>query len=247
LHVNHVTLPEGGIRIILPGAVIIVPERKALIDAPPEAKLRGLSGVVAETLLLNPRRTWKVRTLADESGASVGLTHRVLDRLEQEGIVAYENRTSRSEAFIKEHTKLAHIWSLEAGPLRKPFARAYVYGRTSEDAGRKLSGLLPEACIGGILAANCYTEKLATVPFPISVWLPYRVNHDPSYLKENNIELVEEGANIEFRSIKGDHWRHHISQVGDMKIVSKPRAWLEISKAEGRVHELAVALLEGMK
>src|SRR3990172_4325974 len=99
----------GNAHIELPGLLFHLeghgrPEQK-VGDAPP-TRLKGKAGVVAQALLLHHNRAWQVKNLAEEARVSGGLAHRVLARLETEGIVAAQGAGLKRVRRITDTTAL---------------------------------------------------------------------------------------------------------------------------------------------
>lgn len=80
----HIELP--GVLIHTDGASVYRDDRS--VDRP--VRLSGKAGVVAQALLAEAERTWKVTDLAAAAEVSSSLAHRVLVRLEQQGVVDVE-------------------------------------------------------------------------------------------------------------------------------------------------------------
>src|SRR3972149_5966128 len=72
-------------------------------------RLKGKAGVVAQALLLHQDRAWQVKKLAEEARVSGGLAHRVLARLETEGIVAAQGTGPKRVRRITDPTALLDL------------------------------------------------------------------------------------------------------------------------------------------
>lgn len=104
----------GNTHIELPGLLFHLEGRRRQRPATPSpTKLRGKAGVAAQALLLRPDRAWQVQDLAKEAKISTGLAHRVLARLEQEGIVGAEGSGPHRTRRIINPTALLDLWAEE--------------------------------------------------------------------------------------------------------------------------------------
>jgi len=237
--VNHVTLPNGGLRLVLPGLVLVAGE-----DKPEEkstaVRLKGASGVVAETMLLHPEKEWTMRELADRAHVSLGLAQRVAERLQRE---EYVKRGSAKGRVLVDSDGLVRLWAQENGAATKPFAKTFLYARNPIEAVRSLAVSLPGVCIGGALAGNTYVSRLSTVPPPYRIWVPRELASIDT-LRRAGLDPVGEGANFEFHSIVGDVWKTHSQEASGVLRVSRPRAYVELYNSRGRLQELAEALLK---
>ncbi len=240
---NHIVVPDGNFRLMAPGVALLretAPSPKIKIT---RARFQGRTGLVAETLLLGGKRAWSIHELADESGVSQTLAHRVLDRLEKENCLEAQGSGPGKTRTLIKPTALAEAWSQEE-TLPRMALRGYLYGASPNAVAQKALQICPEGAIGGLLAANSYAPILTRVPFPIRFWVPERFWL--GRFGEAGMEQTAEGANLEIVQAKSDTWRHHLETDSLMK-VSPWRAWLEVSYASGRSQELAEHLLEQLQ
>jgi len=229
---NHISLPSGGYRITAPGVALFKDVAAPKRPEHRRVRLRGLTGVVAETLLLERGKLWSVRTLAEASEVSVALAHRVLARLDNEGIT----NALKGERKLVNAQALAELWSQEDS---KPevIISGYLYGSSSEAIAMKLLDADSDAAIGGVLAANTYHPVLTRVNAPVRLWAPKTV--DTAALHQIGLESADSGANVEIVSSKGNPWRIKMNDKEGFQRVSRWRAWVEIANIGGRTQELA--------
>ena len=237
--VNHVSLPNGDIRLVLPGLVVIAPETRPE-SKPSLVRLSGASGVVAETILLDPSKVWTMRELADDAKVSLGLAQRVAERLEREGYIKSASGRGR---VLADGNGLIRLWAQENRGNSKPFAKGYFYAGNPIEAARTFSVGKEEMCIGGALAANTYVSRLTTIPPPYRIWVPL-VAATPDELRNRGLQLVTDGANFEFYAVTGDVWRTHAKNLNGVFRISRPRCYVELYNTRGRLQELAEALLQ---
>ncbi len=123
----------GNAHVELPGFVLHTEAQRGRRAGTPRpqthTRLAGKAGVGAQALLLEPARDWKVQDLAGEAGISVGLAHRVLVRLETEGLVAAEGAGPRRVRRVADPTALLDLWAEENTDRAVRRARAYRLAR----------------------------------------------------------------------------------------------------------------------
>lgn len=236
---NHILVPEGAYRIVAPG-IALINDSKALPQASRQARLMGRTGVIAETLLLGGNRAWSVRDLATAASVSPTLTHRVMGRLEREGLLVPHGSGPDKSRVLSNPKALAELWSQEER-TPAPALRGFLYAPSTEALASKIADECPEAAIGGVLAANLYKPILTHVAPPLRIWVPS--SFDFTTLERIGFQPTGEGANVEFLKSKQDPWQVNMNIAENPPRVSKWRAWLEVAHASGRTQELADALI----
>lgn len=241
---NYLVLPDGACRIVTKGIVLILESPSPRVKASHQVKLTGLTGIVAETLLLGGAKQWSVRELAFNAHVSPALAHRVVMRLEREGLLLPSGSGRGKTRVVRDFQALAELWSQEE---KKPdfVRRGFLYGSSPEAIARQVLAVYPEGAVGGTLAANLYEPTLTKVPPPLRIWV--KGDFDLASVNALGFEWTNEGANIEFVASKDDPWHVHGEDLKDLPTVSKARAWLEISGASGRTQELANALFSELE
>ncbi len=240
---NYLVLPNGATRIVANGIVLVLDAPAQAAKVSHQVKLTGRTGIVAETLLLHGTRRWSVRELAHQSQISPALAHRVLTRLEQEGLLLTEGSGPDKVRAVRDLRTLAELWSHEE-KTPQTVLRGFLYGSSPEAVAQQVLAASPDGAIGTTLAANLYKPTLTRVPLPLRVWV--KSDFDPTPLFTLGLEKTDEGANIEFVRSKDDPWCVHRSEEGLPK-VSKARAWMEIAEMGGRTQELAEGLLKELE
>lgn len=242
---NHILIPSGGFRIVVPGVVLIreLPTEEYQVQESRQVRLQGQTGVVVETLLLGGKKHWAVRELSTASHISIGLTHRAVERLEQQGLITSHGEGHKKTRMVNDPQALAELWSDEE-EAPQPILRGFLYSSSTEGVAQNALKLCPQGAVGAVLAANLYKPVLTRIPPPIRVWIPE--SFDDDLIKSSGFQETDEGANIEFVKTKKDSWQTHINRE-QLPKVSRWRAWLEISHAKGRTKELADILLKDLK
>lgn len=240
---NHIAIPQGQFRIVAPGIALIYLAAAEQDQTTRQVRLSGRTGAVAESLLLEPARTWSVRELALFAQVSAPLAHRVIARLEREGILKFTGQGPEKTRQLTNARALAELWSQEE-KLPAPILKGYLYAGSIESLAEKVISAIPGSAIGGTLAANTYKPVLTRVNPPIRIWIPYTFGK--ASIMETGVQQTDSGANLEFCQVKGDPWRIHVSHE-QVPSVSRWRAWMEIAHAEGRTQELADSLLSELE
>jgi hypothetical protein len=199
----------GNAHIELPGLLFHVeggPRRRATnsgISA--RTRLSGKAGVAAQALLLHPQRMWGVNELADEAKVSTGLAHRVLARLEREGIMVSEGSGPNRTRHLENPSALLDLWAEEDEErvIRTP---AYVLARTPEQLLKQLGTRLTEGnieyAITGAGAASLVAPLVTAVPV-VAVWTsPHAAEED--LLEATRAERVDDGENVVFLQPRDD-------------------------------------------
>jgi hypothetical protein len=167
-------------------------------------RLSGKAGVVAQLLLLHSDRTWKVVEVAEEAGVSTGLAHRVLDRLEREGILTTEGRGPRRVRRVLGPAALLDLWAEEhADRPRRTFG--YLLAQTPQLLIEELGSTLARAGIDYALtgaAAGLVAPFLTTVPV-VDLWVT-AVAGPEDLLGVIGAEAVTTGHNVVFLQDRDD-------------------------------------------
>lgn len=239
---NYITLPNGGVRIILPGMALVAQEQKHKPVAPSALRLRSASGQIAESLVLQPTRRWLLRDLADDARVSLGLVHKVVSFLEREGLMEGGGANSGGKR-ISSPQDLLKLWAHDSQQEGYLVGKGYIYSRNIFEVVQRIQSTLSGAAIGGALAANSYTRTLSMDPTPYKIWIPESFASKEEIRKVAGLELVEDGSNFEFYAAKGDPWQVHSEAWEGIKRISKARSFVELYGSQGRLQELAEAII----
>lgn len=143
-------------------AAVIVAQR------PIRVRLAGKAGLVAQALLLDRDRGWRVGEVSERCDVSLGLAHRVLARLEGAGIMAAEGRGPRKVRRITNPAALLDLWAEEEKERGARRTAAFVLAQPGTRSAALLSERLGGAgivhAITGIAAAAILAPALTSVP-----------------------------------------------------------------------------------
>ena len=162
----------GNASIRLPGVFVRTgpfSAAAAIVERQPvKARLAGKAGLIAQALLLDRDRAWRVADGAAEAGVSTGLTHRVLARLEDATILAADGIGPRKVRRITNPGALLDLWAEEEKERGARRTAAFVLARPGIRTAALLSERLAGACIThaitGIAAAAILAPALTSVP-----------------------------------------------------------------------------------
>ena len=162
----------GNASIRLPGVFVRTGSFSAaavIVDREPvKARLAGKAGLIAQALLLDRDRAWRVADIAAEAGVSAGLAHRVLARLEDATILAADGSGPRKVRRITNPEALLDLWAEEERERGARRTAAFVLARPGARTAALLSERLAGAgimhAITGIAAAAILAPALTSVP-----------------------------------------------------------------------------------
>jgi hypothetical protein len=194
----------GNAHIELPGLLLHLQGDKRPRRAPP-ARLVGKAGTVAQALLLNPERPWQVNELADDAHVSAGLAHRVLARLDREGVTTAEGAGPQRVRRVANATALLDLWAEEDRP-RVRRTLGYLLARSPEQLIAKLGDSLDDKgfdyAVTGAGAASLVAPFVTAVPV-VDVWTSASTDANQLFTAVG-AEPVDRGPNIVLWQAKTD-------------------------------------------
>jgi hypothetical protein len=198
----------GNAHIELPGLLLHLEGRgraeQRTTDAPP-TRLRGKAGVAAQALLLDPVRDWQVQDLAKQAQISTGLAHRVLTRLESEGVVTADGAGPRQVRHVTNPAALLDLWAEET--VEKPRRTlGHLLAQTPQQLitalGNNLEGSGIDYALTGAAAASRVAPFVTAVPV-VDVWVTALAAPDQLF-EAAHAEPVTDGQNVVFLQAKDD-------------------------------------------
>ena len=141
---NFLVLPDGACRVVTSGIVLALDSPATTPKVSHAVKFTGRTGIVVETLLLGGARRWSVRNLAHASQVSPTLAHRVLIRLENEGLLLSEGNGPEKIRAVCNLRALAELWAQEE---KKPqiVLRGFLYSASLESLARQIATVYPRS------------------------------------------------------------------------------------------------------
>jgi len=242
----------GICRLFAPGLLVDVRIEDALHkEAAIRARLRDRSGLVAEILLLAfLRKEIRLANLAKQASVSTALASRVLARIAKLKLLDTHGAGPQRFWRISNAGGLLDLWATEEQG-RAQTTGIYVWSRSPQELLKKLprlNELNGGWALGGMAAANLYAPTLTTFPDP-SVWIESRVPVREAASALGG-EIADKGSNLQIWQLKNNLalvnaalWTpSSVSAdlgVPELRIVSRPRAYIETINASGRAPEVA--------
>lgn len=194
--------------IALPGLYFHIeghrPPPRLKADGPP-TRLRGKAAVAVQALLLQTNRAWQVHDLANEARISPALAHRILARLEPEGIVAAEGSGPNRVRRVKNPAALLDLYAEEnvTAPTRM---LSYALAQTPQELIRRLATNLQRAgieyAVTGAAAASLVAPFVTAIPIT-EVWVTANTARE-ELCDGAQVQPVADGANIVFLQTRDD-------------------------------------------
>jgi hypothetical protein len=224
----------GAIHLETLGFLLHVENRRpnaAGVIAPP----RGLGAVavrVIQTLLAEPERKWAVVDLVEASGASAGEAHKVLQRLETEGLVKTTGTGNARRRRITQPSDLFD-WLARVPAARKIHTRlhAYLYAPDPESLTTRLSYQAVQSGIMWALTGAAGARAMgvgAVTAMPVAI---VRVPPKPGLLEAAKMlgaEPVESGANLLLVADVGQVGTHAVTHNGPVALAPDVRIYLDM-------------------
>lgn len=236
----------GNAHLELPGLLFHLegnrPRRRATGPITP-IRLRGKAGIAAQALLLQPDRNWKVQDLAKEAGVATGLAHRVLARLEEEGVVAAEGSGPQRVRRVTNRAALLDLWAEEQ--LERPRRTlGHLLAQTPQQLIQQLGTNLGRAGIDyaltGAAAANLVAPFVTAVPV-VEVWVAETAAPEQLGAAAGP---VTEGQNVVFLQGKDDAPLVFREQRQNLWLANRFRLYADLQRDPRRGREQANHLRE---
>jgi hypothetical protein len=233
---------QGNAHVELPGLLLHLegPSRGRSTGRARPPRLGGKAGVIAQALLLQPRRAWQIKDLASEAAVSAGLAHRVLGRLEAENVVATEGTGPKTVRRVVDPAALLDLWAEEerSRPTRTP---GFVLAQTPRQLIEKVATGLERAevdhALTGAAAANLIAPFVTAVP-RVEVWVTTLATADDLH-RQLGGEKVGDGANVILLQQKDDTPLAFREQRNGIWISNRFRVYVDLLKDPRRGREQA--------
>jgi len=196
----------GNAHLELPGLLLHL-EGRAPTKRPGETptRLSGKAGLVAQAVLLQPERDWHIQDLAEDADVSTGLTHRVVARLEREGIMTAFGIGPQRVRRLTKPGALLDLWA-EENTDRPTRTLGYVLAQSPQRLITKLGKNLDcggiDHAVSGAAAASLVEPFVTAVPI-VDVWVSAKTALD-ELLEAAGAEAVRDGENVVFLQAKDD-------------------------------------------
>jgi hypothetical protein len=230
----------GNAHIQLPGLLFHLEGRRKLRGSPAPTRLRGKAGLVAQALLLHPDRAWQVAELTEQAHVSAGLAHRVLARLEAEGILTSEGAGPKRVRRVVRATALLDLWA-EENLDRPTRTLAHLLAQNPRqlmaDLGANLGRRGLQYALTGAAAGSLIAPFITAVPV-VELWVPSTAS--PEQLHEaTGAAPVADGHNVVFLQAKDDVPLAFREHVGELQVVNRFRLYSDLRNDPRRGREQA--------
>jgi hypothetical protein len=229
----------GNAHIELPGLLFHLEGRGRPQLARP-ARLTGKAGLVAQALLLQRERGWQVQDLAADAGVSMGLAHRVLARLGEEGIITAEGAGRNRVRRVTNPTALLDLWA-EENVERPRRTLGYLLVQTPQQLIEKLGTNLGRGGIDyaltGAAAASLVAPFITAVPV-VDVWVTATAAPEELY-DAAQADPVTDGQNAVFLQAKDDAPLAFRERVKDVWVTNRIRLYADLRRDPRRGREQA--------
>lgn len=209
-------------------------------DAVSAVRLRGRAGIVVQALLLNPKRAWQVTGLAETARVSVALTHRVLIRLENEGIVVVDGTGPNRVRHVTNPTALLDLWA-EENVERPTRTLAHLLAQTPQllikELGRRLGRHHIDYALTGAAAGSLIAPFTTAIPV-VEVWVQATAAAE-RLCDITGAEPVVEGQNVVFLQAKDDAPLMFREEARGLWVVNRFRLYVDLRRDPRRGREQA--------
>jgi hypothetical protein len=231
LHAHGIAVVDGfgNAHIELPGLLLHLQGDKRPPRREPPARLSGKAGIIAQTLLLDPKRPWQISDVAKRSRVSPALAHRVMARLDREGLTTVEGAGPQRIRRVANASALLDLWAEEDRPAARRTS-AHLLARSPEHLLTKLSENLGDSdvnyAITGAGAASLLAPFVTAVPV-FDVWIGAAT--DPSwFLKAAGAEGVDAGQNVVLLQAKHDNPLAFRKNVDNVWVANRFRVYADL-------------------
>ena len=206
----------------------------------PPTRLKGKAGLAALALLLHPERAWQVKDLAKEAKISAALAHRVLTRLEGEGIIAVEGTGPNRLRRVTNPAALLDLWT-EENDERPTRLMAHLLAQTPQQLMGALGASLQaggvEYALTGAAAASMVAPFITALPV-VDVWIAATTAPE-DLLDAAGARPVTEGPNVVFLQAKNDAPLAFRERLKDLWVVNRFRLYADLRRDPRRGREQA--------
>ena len=217
----------GNVHLALPGLIMKITGTKRRPRRAAGARLSGKSGVVAGAMLLGVEESWSVAELALRCRVSPGLVHRVLLRLEHEGVVTSSGAGPQKTRRVSNPAALLDLWAEEQrdAAWRQPATMAtQTPDRLVAALAAGLESAAVDYAVTGAAAVRCVLTGAAAAPVlslladvvVAQVWVAStadlievcaRIGAEPVESAPNVVLLQErDDTPLAFRAVEGGVW-----------------------------------------
>jgi len=241
LNVGYLDL-TGNIFIDLPYIHIEKETKKARIAEKKRQKslFSPISTRIIRTLLIGPNSDWSIKSLSNKTGASLGYTHRVVERLLNEKFLS---RDKNFRLKLNDPKKLLEDWRETYSYRQNTIYPFYTFEKNKDSFFKKLSKISNSNNLKYALTLHSGAHLIA--PYVRFTEIHFYIDSSLEIWKEKlDLRPVESGANIYLLKPYDIGVFQDIQIINELKIVSNIQLYLDLYNYPKRGREQAEFLRE---
>lgn len=228
----------GNVRLQLPGLLMRIAGKERGRRPAVPTRLSGKSGLVVQAILLDAGRSWHVSDLKQRCGVSAGLAHRVLRRLEDEGVVEAQGAGPAKTRRLANPAALLDLWAEEQRdrPARRP---AFLLAQTTDQLINSLRSGLETAGVDYALTGSAAVARIAPFVTNVAVtevWLESTADAS-GVCARLGATPVESGPNVVFLQERDDGPLAFRTRVGGVWTANLFRLYIDVHRDPRRGRE----------
>ena len=228
----------GNVRLELPGLLVRITSNRPARRATVPVRLSGKSGLVAQAMMCDVDRYWQVGDLKERCGVSAGLVHKVLLRLEHEGVVDVQGAGPAKTRRLSNPAALLDLWAEEQID-RSTRHRVFMLAKTTDQLIGSLSEGLEEARVDYALTGAAAATRLAPFVTNVAVadvWIESTA--DPSVVCARlGARPVNSGPNLVFLQERDNGPLAFRTRIDGVWTANVFRLYLDTRRDRRRGHE----------
>jgi hypothetical protein len=241
LNVGYIDL-TGNIFIDLPYIHIEKESEKAKIAEKKRQKnlFSPISTRIIRTLLVYPGSDWSIKSLSNKTGASLGYTHRVVERLLDEKIL-YRDNNFRLK--LNDPKKLLEDWRENYSYKQNIICPLYTFEKNKDSFFKKLLHISKSNNLKYALTLHSGAHLIA--PYVRFTEIHFYIDSSLETWKEKlDLRPVESGANVYLLKPYDIGVFQDIQTINELKIVSNIQLYLDLYNYPKRGREQSEFLRE---
>jgi len=231
---GNVFLRFDSVLIDKSGEVSVPRERKAL-----KRLFAPVSSRIIRVILENPDKTWTFRGVARESGASLGLTYRAVDALDEKGYVGRD----RGAISILRPGELLDLWAQNYNVDINPSQTFYSFARSFSGFVEGLRDVAREEQFRYALTLHSGASKVAPFVRFTDVHLYYQGDLQ-TIVEGLDLRPVEVGGTIHILTPYDEGVFYNLQCIDDVVVVCNTQLYLDLVDYPARGKEQADFLRE---
>ncbi|MBI4729189.1 MAG: helix-turn-helix domain-containing protein [Acidobacteria bacterium] len=241
----------GAAHLVAPGLLLHIEPtaRRSQAAIPPPRGIGALGVRVVQTLLAEHAEAWAVTTLAARAGVSAGEAHRVVLRLQTEGLLTAAGAgKARRRRVANPHDVLEWLARVPAARRIHARVRAFLYARDPDDLLARFAHAASERdltyAMTGAAAAYVMGTRATTALPELMIRIPPTLDL-ADVATTVGAEVVEGGANLAFVRDVGEVGIYGRAMCAPAYVAPPVRVWLDML-GEPRGEDAATLFREAM-